>query len=118
MVRAERMVSMRTTAGVVFKGELLKEVFEEGIIKAGQWAYAQGFDPKDFITVLLLQNGEINHRSIIQVYDYKAGKYILENHYTTCGTFHWPMDKYEEHKAYFTEKYADKRYKVSCWIEY
>lgn len=51
----------------------------------------------------------INHRAIIQVYDFQAGKYILENHYTTCGTFHLPMDAYETDKKYFKIEYSDSR---------
>jgi|GEM_PF-4919556 len=108
---------MKTTAGILYEGKLLEKTFEEGVIVAGQWAYSQGY--RDFQTVLLLENGEINHRAIIQIYDYKRGDYCLENHYTTCGTFHFPMEKFEEDKAYYTKKYeGDSRYSVSCWIEY
>ncbi len=109
---------MYITAGILYKGQLLEKQFPEGSIVAGQWAYLQGYAPEDYKVVLLLPDGEINHRAIIQVYDYQAGKYILENHYTTCGTFHYPMSDYEAHKAYFTGKYAGSRYEVSCWIEY
>lgn len=109
---------MHLTAGILLNGELLEKTFPEGIIKAGQWAYSQGYNPNDYKTVLLMPDGTLNHRSIIQVYDCKAGKIILENHYTTCGTFHLPMERYEEDRKYFTKNYKEPRYRVTAWIEY
>lgn len=106
------------TAGILYKGNLLDQIFPEGSIKAGQWAYSQGWSHDDYKTVLLLPNGEINHRAIIQVYDYQAGKYVLENHYTTCGTFHCKMEDFEVDTQRLKEQYAGKRYEVSAWIEY
>lgn len=102
---------------VFYKDRLLDERFDS-IIKAGQWAYQQGYSPNDFKAVKLLPDGEINHRSIIQVYDCKKGDYILENHYTTCGLFHLPMDRYEEDKIIFGNKYSGERYILNAWIEY
>lgn len=109
---------MDITAGILYKGELLKRQFSEGSIVAGQWAYSQGYAPDDYKVVLLLANGSINHRSIIQVYDYQTGRYILENHYTTCGTFHLPISAYEADVKRIKKEYSDSRYDVSCWIDY
>jgi hypothetical protein len=109
---------MNLTAGIILNGKLLNKTFPEGIIKAGQWAYSQGYNSEEYQVILLMPDGTINHRAIIQVYDYLTGKIILENHYTTCGTFHFPMEKYEEHKKYFENKYNSKTYKVTAWIEY
>lgn len=109
---------MNIIAGILLNGKLLEKTFPEGIIKAGQWAYSQGYKPEEYKTVLLMPDGTVNHRAIIQVYDYKIGEIILENHYTTCEKFHFPMEKYEEHKEYFTNKYNEKNYSVTAWIEY
>lgn len=108
---------MKNNVAVLYKDMLLDERFED-VIKAGQWAYSQGYSPDDYKTVKLLPDGSINHRAIIQVYDCKKGDYILENHYTTCGLFHLPMDRYEEDKISLGEKYHCKRYIFNAWIEY
>ncbi len=110
---------MITKAGILYKGKLLNVPPFENVIKAGRWAHSQGYDPDDYKTVLLLADGSINHRSIIQVYDCRTGRYVLENHYTTCGTFHLPIEKYEEDKAFFEEKYKNSsRYRICCWKDY
>ena len=109
---------MNLTAGILLNGKLLKKTFPEGIIKAGQWAYSEELNENEYKIVLLMPDGSINHRAIIQVYDYSAGKIILENHYTTCGTFHFPMAQYEEHKELFKQKYNSDNYNVTAWIEY
>ena len=106
------------TAGILYRGELQDQIFPEGSIKAGQWAYTQGWPHEDYRVVLLMPSGEVNHRAIIQVYDFQVGKYVLENHYTTCGTFHCKMDDFENDKEKFKGKYNDSRYGVSAWIEY
>lgn len=108
---------MIETAGVLLNGELLPNTFPD-IIKAGQWAYAQGYSPDNYRIVLLLPNGQINHRAIIQIYDYKQGRIMLENHYTTCGTFHLPMEQYEQDKKLYETMYKDNdKIKVSAWID-
>lgn len=106
-----------TMAGIIYKGELQDQIFPEGCIKAGQWAYRQGWSHEDYKVVLLLPSGEVNHRAIIQVYDYQVGKYVLENHYTTCGTFHCKMENFEEDTKRLKAQYAGERYNVSAWIE-
>ncbi|MCK9471686.1 MAG: hypothetical protein M0Q88_08040 [Bacilli bacterium] len=104
-------------SGILVNGRLLDIVFND-IIEAGQWAYANGYNPGEYKAVQLLPNGEINHRAIIQVYSYKKGDYILENHYTTDGKFHLPMERYEVDKERFKEEYRGDLYKVDAWIEY
>lgn len=106
------------TAGILYKGNLVDQTFPEGCIKAGQWAYSQGWSHDDYKVVLLLPSGEINHRAIIQVYDYQSGKYVLENHYTTCGTFHCKMENFETDTEKLKKHYSEPRYNVSAWIEY
>lgn len=104
-------------AGIVYKGKLLPEKFPNNIV-AGQWAYNQGLNPKDFQIVNLLPNGEINHRAIIQIYDARQGRIILENHYTICGTFHFPWSHYEVDKAHYENLYkGNKDVRVSAWID-
>lgn len=105
-------------AGIIYKGKLLENTFPEGIIKAGQWAYLQSWSHDDYKIVLLLPNGEINHRAIIQIFDYKKGDYTLENHYTTCGEFHCKMENYESDIKRLNAFYSDERFKVTAWVEY
>ena len=108
---------MKKNVAILYKGRLLDERFE-GVIKAGQWAYGQGFSPDDYKTVELLPDGTINHRAIIQVFNCSTGHYVLENHYTTCGLFHLPMERYEKDKEYFAKKYSHKKYIFNAWIQY
>lgn len=90
----------------------------DDVIKAGQWAISQGYNPEEYKVVNFLPDGSINHRAIIQVYDYKTGKYVLENHYTTCGKIHLPIEKFKEDKKAIMERFSRERYKVNAWIEY
>ena len=106
------------TAGIVYQGDLLEETFPDGIIKAGQWAHLQGWNDTDYKIVLLLPNGEINHRAIIQIYDSVKGDNILENHYTTCVEFQLKMENYENDIIKLKASYSDERYKVTAWVEY
>jgi hypothetical protein len=106
-------------AGVIHEGKLLEVPPFENVIEAGRWIHSQGYDPNVYRAVLLLENGDVNHRAIIQVYDCKTGRYTLENHYTTCGTFHLPMEKYEADKEFYENKFMDSmRYLITCWIDY
>lgn len=110
---------MNKRFAVMYKDRILEKVFND-LIKAGQWAYEEGYDPDKYTVVELLEDGEINHRAIIQVFDFEKGQgnYLFENHYTTNGLFHLPMEQFEEDKKKLKEKYSGDRYLFNAWIEY
>lgn len=79
------------SVSVLYKGKRLEKRFDD-VIKAGQWAISQGYNPEEY--------------------------YVLENHYTTCGKIHLPIEKFKEDKKAIMERFSRERYKVNAWIEY
>lgn len=103
--------------GILYKENFLDKVFNDRI-KAGQWACKEGYDKNKYNVVELLEEGEINHRAIIQVYDSKKGNYLFQNHYTTNGLFHLPMERFESDKRKYEKKYSGDRYLINAWVDY
>lgn len=106
---------------VILDGQIVRRGFADRI-KAGQWKYnnfehnRKGEPNLDLKVVEMLQDGSFNERYIIQVLDYRRAKcIILENHYTTCGTYHKRLDEYKTDLQALRLAYPEPQYHISVW---